>query len=250
MASQGRTTVAQQRGAMNAHVEERTTPSTANRGDVQKTAAEQLAAGKLVADLARKGLSGNVVADAKGGGRLEITLQTERYFGFDNDTLSPKDKGALEGLAHALRRFAPRAPVRVEGHTDRIGSSEYNQDLSERRASEGAAVIRAVHGRSTIIAVGKGETATRTKDQGSADTAENIAAYAKDRRVVVSVELSAIPAGWGKGITFGPGNLPFLANEGRTTGSPIAHLQVHARNYYQRAFFGKSGRSRRREFSS
>lgn len=72
-------------------------------------------------------------------------------------TLRPGAFSTIDRLAAALRE-APDRSVTIEGHTDSVGSAEYNQGLSERRAQavQQALVDRGV-GRDQIIAVGKGE---------------------------------------------------------------------------------------------
>ena len=50
-------------------------------------------------------------------------------------TLTPKAKTELDKLATALRRDELKGQrFRVSGHTDTVGSEEYNNKLSERRA--------------------------------------------------------------------------------------------------------------------
>jgi OOP family OmpA-OmpF porin len=57
------------------------------------------------------------------------------FFGFNSDTILPKYHGELASLGRVLT--APQhAEYRlgIEGHTDSIGSDQYNQSLSEKRA--------------------------------------------------------------------------------------------------------------------
>lgn len=55
------------------------------------------------------------------------------FYDFDRATLRPESKEALDGLA-ALLRDNPNITIEMASHTDRIGSEEYNIDLSRRRA--------------------------------------------------------------------------------------------------------------------
>jgi outer membrane protein OmpA-like peptidoglycan-associated protein len=56
-------------------------------------------------------------------------------FEFDSAELTAEAKRQLEPLGEALRAPALEGQAFVvEGHTDAIGSEEYNQELSERRA--------------------------------------------------------------------------------------------------------------------
>jgi outer membrane protein OmpA-like peptidoglycan-associated protein len=62
------------------------------------------------------------------------------YFDFDRATLRPESAPALKEMADILARH-PDWQLILDGHTDNIGSDEYNLDLSNRRA---AAVQRAL----------------------------------------------------------------------------------------------------------
>jgi OOP family OmpA-OmpF porin len=56
------------------------------------------------------------------------------YFDFDKATLRPEGIAVLNEAA-ALLKTNDRVVVEVAGHTDSVGSEEYNQGLSERRAN-------------------------------------------------------------------------------------------------------------------
>jgi outer membrane protein OmpA-like peptidoglycan-associated protein len=58
---------------------------------------------------------------------------TGEAFIFDSAQLSPKAKQVLKETAVVLRKY-PQEKVIVEGHTDSVGTDEYNIDLSRRRA--------------------------------------------------------------------------------------------------------------------
>jgi outer membrane protein OmpA-like peptidoglycan-associated protein/Tol biopolymer transport system component len=55
------------------------------------------------------------------------------FFDFDKATLRPESKVELDRVYTILTQN-PRMKVRIAGHTDNIGSEEYNQRLSEARA--------------------------------------------------------------------------------------------------------------------
>ncbi len=55
------------------------------------------------------------------------------FFDFDSSILSEKSKSALAEIARLMQKF-PTLPLEVMGHTDAVGSYEYNQALSQRRA--------------------------------------------------------------------------------------------------------------------
>jgi len=56
------------------------------------------------------------------------------YFDFDKDTLRPESLPILDEVGQALLQ-RPGIKFEIQGHTDAIGSMEYNQELSERRAN-------------------------------------------------------------------------------------------------------------------
>jgi OmpA-OmpF porin, OOP family len=60
--------------------------------------------------------------------------ETSVLFGFNKDNLTKKDKEALDQLATEIPN-AKGYIIAVEGGTDSVGSSEYNYDLSQRRAN-------------------------------------------------------------------------------------------------------------------
>ena len=63
-----------------------------------------------------------------------VALSAQTLFGFDRDTLRPEAADTLNALAQRLSDTNVEA-VRVEGHTDFMGSEAYNNALSERRAN-------------------------------------------------------------------------------------------------------------------
>jgi outer membrane protein OmpA-like peptidoglycan-associated protein len=73
-------------------------------------------------------------------------------------TLKPGAYTTIDRLATVLKQ-APDRKVTIEGHTDSVGSDDYNRQLSERRAAavQTALLERGV-GSNQITATGKGET--------------------------------------------------------------------------------------------
>lgn len=55
------------------------------------------------------------------------------FYDFDKATLRPESKTALDELAQMLRDN-PNVAIEMSSHTDRWGTDEYNNDLSDRRA--------------------------------------------------------------------------------------------------------------------
>jgi outer membrane protein OmpA-like peptidoglycan-associated protein len=68
------------------------------------------------------------------GGALHISLQSSVLFDFNELKLKPSAKQALHDAANSIRSVGAAA-VRVEGHTDNVGSDAVNQKLSLARAN-------------------------------------------------------------------------------------------------------------------
>lgn len=68
------------------------------------------------------------------GGRMALTLASDILFDFDKHDLRPVARERLAKVAVLRQLLLPQAAVKYEGHTDLVGSAEYNQWLSEQRA--------------------------------------------------------------------------------------------------------------------
>ncbi|MBT4162447.1 MAG: OmpA family protein [Gammaproteobacteria bacterium] len=55
-------------------------------------------------------------------------------FDYDSDNLTDAAKDKLHETIHSLQQ-QPNISVRIEGHTDNVGSDEYNLSLSKQRAN-------------------------------------------------------------------------------------------------------------------
>lgn len=64
-----------------------------------------------------------------------ITIDSEALFGFDSAEITPGGRANLRTVIERINAMERVDSVEVRGHTDRIGSAEYNQGLSERRAA-------------------------------------------------------------------------------------------------------------------
>jgi Outer membrane protein and related peptidoglycan-associated (lipo)proteins len=90
------------------------------------------------------------------GEGIQVTFPSGLLFDFDSDVVRSDAATNLNGLAENLRQYND-SNLLIVGHTDAVGSSEYNQGLSERRASSAARYLTA-RGVSTYIATaGRGE---------------------------------------------------------------------------------------------
>ncbi len=110
----------------------------------------------------------------------KVSFASEALFDFDQSTLKPQGKAALDQLLGQLTGMDLEVIVTV-GHTDAVGSDAYNQKLSQRRA-EAVKAYLVTQGVETnrVYTEGKGET------QPVADNTTT-AGRAKNRRVTVEV---------------------------------------------------------------
>lgn len=56
-------------------------------------------------------------------------------FEFDSAAISPDAREQLDALAQGIKLLPARRKVVIEGHTDAVGTPEYNLTLSQRRAA-------------------------------------------------------------------------------------------------------------------
>lgn len=69
-----------------------------------------------------------------------VALPGDVLFAFDEPEVTTAGRDTLADVAELITLEDPPA-VRVEGHTDSVGSAAYNQDLSQRRAQAAAQVL-------------------------------------------------------------------------------------------------------------
>ena len=72
----------------------------------------------------------------------KITLASKALFDFDKAILKPEGQAVLDReIVSRIKEVQKLELVLVTGHTDRLGSQQYNQKLSERRAAAVAAFL-------------------------------------------------------------------------------------------------------------
>jgi outer membrane protein OmpA-like peptidoglycan-associated protein len=95
-------------------------------------------------------------------------------FEFDQAELLPEARATLDGLGFALTsETLKNLKFSLEGHTDAVGTEEYNQDLSERRANAVREYLVEMLGinKSRLETIGYGET--RLLDKENPDSGVN-----------------------------------------------------------------------------
>ena len=117
------------------------------------------------------------------GEGIQITFNSGILFGFDSSDLRPEARENLRTLAESLQEY-PNTDIMIVGHTDAVGSEDYNQRLSERRASSAAGylVTQGVP-RNRMMTLGKGETEPVASNDTDAGRQQN-------RRVEVAIYAS------------------------------------------------------------
>lgn len=68
------------------------------------------------------------------GEGIQVTFASSLLYGFDSDQVRPEAAANLRNLAASLSKY-PDTDVLIVGHTDAVGTSDYNQGLSQRRAT-------------------------------------------------------------------------------------------------------------------
>jgi len=103
--------------------------------------------------------------------QIRLIFPSDLTFDFNRDSVKSQFVGTLRNTGSVLREY-DQTTVDVYGHADSVGSDEYNQDLSERRAMNVASVL--MQGgviRQRVVAQGYGESrpvASNSTDDGRA----------------------------------------------------------------------------------
>jgi outer membrane protein OmpA-like peptidoglycan-associated protein len=113
--------------------------------DLEKSLAQEIQAGQARVDK----MPNNVV---------RITMTNQTAFETDSSTIKPGFDSTMDKVADVVLRYG-KTTLTVVGHTDNVGSNDYNQKLSERRAHSVAEYLESkrVNGMRLALA-GKGET--------------------------------------------------------------------------------------------
>lgn len=119
----------------------------------------------------------------------KFSLSADALFDFDKSVLKPEGVRKLDELVSALKG-AQFDSIAATGHADRLGSADYNQRLSHRRAEavRSYLVSKGLDG-AKISAVGKGKTQPVTKPadcKGKSGKALHVCLQ-PDRRVDIEV---------------------------------------------------------------
>jgi len=108
------------------------------------------------------------------GCEVEAVISLEGvHFGFNEATLTPEAMAILDKAAGLLDK-QEKVVVEVAGHTDSVGSAEYNQKLSERRAIAVKDYLESKGIKATrLTAMGYGEAQPVASNDTDAGRAQN-----------------------------------------------------------------------------
>lgn len=105
-------------------------------------------------------------------------------FELDSAELAPEALGTLASIAETLSRTNPA--IRVEGHTDSVGSEQRNLELSLQRANSVKKALEDAGFTGEIEVVGLGQSEPRAPNTNS-DGSDNPRGRAKNRRVEITI---------------------------------------------------------------
>jgi outer membrane protein OmpA-like peptidoglycan-associated protein len=118
---------------------------------------------------------------------VRIDLAADVLFDFDKADILPKAQSTLKQAADMVREKA-KGTVRLEGHTDAIGSDAHNQKLSQQRAEAVKSWFIEKEGLRTMSFATKGYGASRpvapNKKPGGSDDPDG---RQKNRRVEIVI---------------------------------------------------------------
>jgi outer membrane protein OmpA-like peptidoglycan-associated protein len=135
----------------------------------------------LEKNLAKEIQAGQARVDKLPNDVVRITMTSQTAFDTNSATIKPGFDTTMDKLADVVVRYA-KTTLTVVGHTDNVGSNEYNQKLSERRATSVAQYFESKRVNPVRLAIsGKGETAPIANNNSEAGRQAN-------RRVEIYVE--------------------------------------------------------------
>lgn len=107
------------------------------------------------------------------GEGIVVEFNSKILFGFDRSDLTADARKNLDDLVTILNKY-PDTNIEIQGHTDDKGTEEYNQGLSERRASAVAGYLSAKNiASSRVTTKGYGETAPKYSNATEEGQAQN-----------------------------------------------------------------------------
>jgi outer membrane protein OmpA-like peptidoglycan-associated protein len=120
--------------------------------------------------------------------REEVIRTNQIHFEFDRADIKKSSYPVLDNIVATIRNRNDISNIRVEGHTDSLGSDAYNDALSARRAASVSGYLTG-HGvaKERVTSVGKGEREPIAPNQ--INGRDNPAGRAQNRRVEFHLSL-------------------------------------------------------------
>jgi len=118
------------------------------------------------------------------GEGIQVTFASSLLYGFDSDVVRAETANNLRNLAASLGKF-PNTDILIVGHTDAVGTADYNQALSQRRATATS---------NYLASQGVSSTRLRTAGRGEMEpisTNDTEAGRQANRRVEVAIVANA-----------------------------------------------------------
>ncbi len=114
-------------------VEDAQTKLKDHEGRISKNSADTAVASKTAQEALDRAIAAGKLAEGKF--LYETVLSDDKVkFGFDKADLSAEAKAALDEFAGKLKGDNRGVYIEIQGHTDNVGSEEYNFQLGEKRA--------------------------------------------------------------------------------------------------------------------
>lgn len=118
----------------------------------------------------------------------KISVDARTLFGFDKAVLTADGRSTLRALARKVEADWEIERIRILGHTDPIGSEEYNQALSERRAQSVFSYLQTLPlAQYPMRTVGLGESRLIVQCNDVSERAARIECLQPNRRVDIEV---------------------------------------------------------------
>ena len=121
----------------------------------------------------RRQTAGTGIEVVRQGDNITLNMPGNVTFDFDSASLRPEFTPVLDNVAQTLTQYN-QTVVEIAGHTDSVGSDQYNQALSQRRANSVAAYLGS-HGvmQQRMITVGAGESRPIASNDNESGRAQN-----------------------------------------------------------------------------
>lgn len=117
---------------------------------------------------------------------FSVTFSNDQTFAFNNAVLTAAAKKRIDDeVLTKLGNCGKVDIVMITGHADRLGSHQYNQKLSEKRADAVAAYVKSKGVKAEIDTLGAGKTQSIKACDDKLPRAQLIECLAPNRRVVV-----------------------------------------------------------------